>query len=101
HSRGSTLRQQTESALVAMGLKDIKIGFETDSIGSVLEIVGTTDLISTMPRLSTRPYLQDKLSFLDIDHVQFRRPIGLIRRKDTTEHLVQKQFSKALMNRYQ
>lgn len=100
HSRGSTLRQQTENALVAMGLKEIKIGFETDSIGSVLEIVGSTDLISTMPRLSTQPYLKDELTFLNIDHVQFRRPIGIIRRKDTTEHIVQKRFLEALADRY-
>ena len=101
HSRGSTLRQQTESALLAMGLAEIKISFETDSIGSVLEIVGSTDLISTMPRLSTQPYLLDKLTFLNIDHVLFRRPIGLIKRKDTPERIIQTKFLEALINEYQ
>lgn len=97
HSRGSTLRQQTENALMAMGLGEIKIGFETDSIASVLEIVGMTDLISTMPRLSTQPYLEDRLSFLDVDHIQFKRPLGLIRRKDMAESIVQKRFLEALL----
>ena len=43
------LRQQTESALLALGLEQIQIMVETDSIRSVLEIVSATDLISTMP----------------------------------------------------
>lgn len=100
HSRGSTLRQQTENALMAMGLEEIRIGFETDSIGSALEIVGTTNLISAMPRLSTRPYLEDRLVFLDVDHIQFRRPLGLIRRKGMAESVVLKRFLEALVNHY-
>jgi DNA-binding transcriptional LysR family regulator len=100
HSRGSTLRQQTESALMAMGLNEINIGFETDSIGSVLEIVGSTDLISTMPRQTTQSYLMKELTFLDIDHVQFRRPIGLIRRKDTSVDMVQTKFMETIIRQY-
>ncbi len=100
HSRGSTLRQQTENALMAMGVEEINIAFETDSIGSVLEIVGSTDLVSTMPRLSTQPYLEDKLTFLDVDHIQFRRPIGFIKRKDMSESIVQRRFLAALESRY-
>ncbi|MCR9137721.1 MAG: LysR family transcriptional regulator [Alphaproteobacteria bacterium] len=80
HSRGSMLRQQTEGALIALGLERINITVETDSIQSVLEIVGSTDLISTMPRETTRPYLADRLTFLAFDHPQFHRPIGAIRR---------------------
>lgn len=80
HSRGSMLRQQTEGALIALGLENINIMAETDSIQSVLEMVGSTDLISTMPRETTRPYLDSKLTFLDFDHPQFHRPIGAIRR---------------------
>lgn len=100
HSRGSTLRQQTENALMAMGLEEIRIGFETDSIGSALEIVGTTDLISTMPRLSTQPYLEERLVFLDVDHIQFRRPLGLIRRKGMAESVVLKRFLEALVDHH-
>jgi DNA-binding transcriptional LysR family regulator len=100
HSRGSTLRQQTENALMAMGLTEINVAFETDSIGSVLEIVGSTDLISTMPRLSTAPYLEDKLTFLPVDHIQFRRPIGLIRRKDLADSAIQRQFVNVLESHY-
>lgn len=68
---------------MAMGLEQIRIVFETDSIRSALEIVSTTDIITTMPRKPTLPYLGDGLTFLDIDHPQFRRPIGAIRRAGT------------------
>lgn len=82
HSRGSMLRQQTEAALIAMGIERLQIGFETDSIESVLEVVAATDMISTLPRLSTQPYLRDRLVFLDLDHELFSRPIGIISRED-------------------
>ncbi|MCY6383601.1 LysR family transcriptional regulator [Hoeflea prorocentri] len=80
HSRGSLLRQQTETALIASGIKTVHIAVETDSIRSVLEIVASTDLITTMPRATTAPYLEDELVFLDFDHPQFYRPLGIIRR---------------------
>jgi len=69
-------------------------------IGSVLEIVGSTDLISTMPRQTTQSYLMKELTFLDIDHVQFRRPIGLIKRKDTSVDMVQTKFMETIIKQY-
>jgi len=84
HSRGSLLRQQTEAAMIASGVRTMQIGCETDSIRSVLEIVAATDMITTMPKATTAPYLEAKLVFLPFDHPQFRRPIGAIRRKGAT-----------------
>jgi len=96
HSRGSMLRQQTEGALIALGLEKINITVETDSIQSVLEIVGSTDLISTMPRETTRPYLESGLLFLDFDHPQFHRPIGAIRRTSAPLNRAVEEFVKVL-----
>tara|TARA_R110002126_G_scaffold55050_1_gene148485 strand:+ start:117 stop:1007 length:891 start_codon:yes stop_codon:yes gene_type:complete len=92
HSRGSTLRLQTETALAAMGIDHVQIGVETDSIRSVLEIVAATDLLSTMPRETTRPYLSSRLKFLDIDHPQFSRPIGIVRRKSLPKKSIAENF---------
>ncbi len=92
HSRGSVLRQQTEGALVAMNLEKIHITVETDSIQSVLEIVSQTDLISSMPRETTSPYLRDTLRFLDTDHDQFHRPIGAIHRNTTSNSKILEVF---------
>jgi len=97
HSRGSMLRQQTEGALIAMGLEKIEVSVETDSIQSVLEIVGETDLISTMPRETTRPYLENRLQFLNIDHAQLHRPIGAIRRTNAPANRVVDEFVKMLI----
>lgn len=96
HSRGSMLRQQTEGALIALGLEKINITVETDSIQSVLEIVGSTDLISTMPRETSRPYLESRLAFLDFDHPQFHRPIGAIRRTSAPLNRAVEEFVKVL-----
>lgn len=92
HSRGSLLRLQTEAALLASGVQRLKIACETDSIRSVLEIVAMTDLITTMPRATTAPYLEDALAFLPFDHPQFHRPIGLVQRQDSHDAPVQRQF---------
>ncbi|QBF33968.1 LysR family transcriptional regulator [Thalassococcus sp. S3] len=92
HSRGSLLRQQTEAAMIASGLREVHIGCETDSIRSVLEIVAETDLISTMPMATTTPYLEDRLAFLPFDHPRFSRPIGVIRRKDTPQNPAEDSF---------
>ncbi|MEL6677238.1 MAG: LysR family transcriptional regulator [Pseudomonadota bacterium] len=88
HSRGSLLRQQTEAAMIASGLRHMRIACETDSIRSALEIVASTDLISTMPVETTRPYLEDRLVFLDFEHPQFHRPLGAIQRANTPSNPV-------------
>ena len=80
HSQGSLLWQQTEAAMVAIGLHQIHIACTADSIRSALEIVAETNLITTMPRRATEPYLGDGLQFLSFDHPLFQRPLGAIQR---------------------
>ena len=92
HSTGSLLRQQTEAAMAASGLHRIRVAVETDSIRSALEIVAATDLVTTMPKATTRPYLEDRLVFLDFDHPQFHRPLGIVRRNDTPLSPVTRSF---------
>ena len=92
HSRGSLLRQQTEAAMIASGVVSMHIVCETDSIRSVLEIIADTDLITTMPRATTEPYLEDRLAFLEFDHPQFHRPLGSIRRSGAPSNPVAERF---------
>jgi DNA-binding transcriptional LysR family regulator len=92
HSRGSLLRQQTEAAMMASGVKSMHIVCETDSIPSVLEIVTATDLITTMPRATTASYLEDRLIFLDFDHPQFHRSLGSIRRSGASANPIEDRF---------
>ncbi|MEM6497448.1 MAG: LysR family transcriptional regulator substrate-binding protein, partial [Pseudomonadota bacterium] len=99
HSRGSLLRQQTEAAMIASGVWSMQIGCETDSIRSVLEIVSETDLITTMPKATTAPYLEDRLVFLPFDHPQFHRPLGAIRRTNATSSRIEDRFLKLLKQR--
>jgi DNA-binding transcriptional LysR family regulator len=96
HSRGSLLRQQTEAAMMASDVKSMHIVCETDSIRSVLEIVGSTDLITTMPRITSASYLEDRLVFLDFDHPQFHRPLGSIRRTNTSPNPIEDRFLEML-----
>lgn len=96
HSRGSLLRQQTESAMLACGITQLQITVETDSIRSALEIVASTDLLTTMPRATTAPYLQTDLVFLDFDSPHFHRPLGAIRRNDTPVSYLEQRFFDAM-----
>lgn len=92
HSRGSSLRQQTEAAMVAAGISNIQIAVETDSIRSALEIVSNTDLITTMPRTTTSAYLETSLVFLKFDSTHLYRTIGTIRRRDSLISQLETQF---------
>ena len=92
HSRGSLLRQQTEAAMVASGVRSMHIVCETDSIRSVLEIVAEPDLITTMPRATTRPYQEDRLEFLAYDDTRFHRPLGSITRSNAPQNPVVERF---------
>ena len=97
HSRGSLLRQQTEAAMLASGISSIQVAVETDSIRSALEIISNTNLITTMPKETTDPYLQNDLMFLDFDSPHFHRPLGAIRRKDTPESPLEQIFFNSLV----
>lgn len=97
HSRGSLLRQQTEAAMIASGVHHMQIACETDSIRSALEIVASTDLISTMPVATTAPYLEGRLVFLEFEHQQFHRPLGSIQRANTPTNPVCASFLKQLI----
>ena len=82
--------------MVALGIKSMRIAVETDSIRTVLEMVANTDLITTMPRATTAPYLERDLTFLDFDHPQFHREIGIIRRRNSPDNTVEECFLKIL-----
>lgn len=97
HSKGSLLRQQTEAAMIAADITPIHTAVETDSIRSALEIIANTDLITTMPRATTEPYLEDQLVFLPFDSPHFQRPVGIISRRDTNENPLQSQFYSILV----
>lgn len=99
HSRGSLLRQQTEAAMVASGVRQIQITCETDSIRSALEIVAATDLITTMPIATTEPYLEDKLVFLPFEHPQLSRPLSAIQMVGIPLNPITEKFLFALRER--
>ncbi len=92
HSRGSLLWQQTEAAMLALGIDKIHVSCVTDSIRSALEIVSDTDLITTMPRCTTEPYLGDHLTFLNFQHPQFKRNLGAIYRTELSTNPTISQF---------
>ncbi len=96
HSKGSLLRQQTEAAMVAAKIATVQTTIETDSIRSALEIIANTDLITSMPRATTRPYLENNLVFLNFDSPHFQRPLGVIRRLDASDSPLEIQFLKVL-----
>ncbi len=96
HSRGSLLWHQTETAMVALGLHQIRIACVTDSIRSALEIVAETELITTMPRLTTEPYLGDQLSFLPFEHPLFKRNLGAVYRANMPVSPAMSRFLKLL-----
>ncbi|MCB1407092.1 MAG: LysR family transcriptional regulator [Rhodobacteraceae bacterium] len=98
HSRRGFLRIQTESALLRMGVETIRVGFETDSPQAAMEIVASSDMITAMPKETTRPYLDDGLVFLAMDHPHFSRPLGLIQRSDGPKNQAVANFAQHLVS---
>lgn len=82
--------------MIASGVLTVNIACETDSIRSVLEIVADTDLITTMPRATTAPYLEGRLVFVSFDHPQFHRPLGVIQRGSETRDVIGALFVRTL-----
>jgi DNA-binding transcriptional LysR family regulator len=95
-SRGSQMRQQAELALLAAGVSSINVRCETDNIRSALELVEESDLITPMPRKSIAPYLENRLAFIDFNHPQFLRPVGAIRRRNTSINRIEEVFLEGL-----
>lgn len=99
-SRGSQLRQQAEMALLASGVEKIQVKCETDNIRSALELVENSEMLTPMPRQSIAPYLLGKLEFIAFDHPQFTRPVGAIRRRNSSVALTEQVFLKSLKAAY-
>jgi len=78
--------------MTASGVNSMHIVCETDSIRSVLEITANTDLITTMPRATTEPYLEGRLVFVNFDHPMFHRPLGSIRRSKSPANAIEDKF---------
>lgn len=100
HSKGSYLRNQTEAAMMSSGVQIIQIGCETDSIRLALDMIASTDLITTMPRAPTQPYLEDRLCFLPFYSLKFERPLGIIKRANMPFNKVADLFISKLAKTY-
>ena len=95
HSRGSSLRFQTDQALAAIGVRELNIAIETDSVEVAFDIVRRSDIVTTMPKLPSQPQIQTgDLNFLELDNPLFKRTIGYIHRKSSDLSHAEQNFLK-------
>ncbi len=93
HSRGSYLRYQTDQALAAIGVRELNITIETDSVEVAFDIVRQSEIVTTMPRLPSQPQLQaGDLTFLEIENPLFERTIGYIHRRSSDLSRAEEKF---------
>ena len=79
HSAESTLHADMQSALTAAGVNRIKFCFQSQSAGSVLKVLLSTDCLTMLPRSAAAQLaLQRQLRVLPFPHKSPPRPIGIV-----------------------
>lgn len=83
HNARSRLRAQTEATLSSLGLREVRVTVELESSEAVFSVVAGSDYLSAVPRKASHPVLPEDVTFLDLDHPLFNRPIGVIWRESS------------------
>ncbi|WP_458792970.1 LysR family transcriptional regulator [Yoonia sp. MH D7] len=66
HSDRSLLRYDMEEALKFLGIRNLRLAFQSESAGAVMELLRSTDCLTVLPRYAVRANFQDGLAIVQI-----------------------------------
>lgn len=93
---GSLFRFQTDSALEELGVEQVRVALDTQSIEASVEIVRTTDFLTPLSVLMISSRHIVGLKRLPVRSDRLRRPLGAVSRKSALQPLV-RVFINAIM----
>ena len=99
HSRESMLRQEMDSALAALGAIRLRYGFQSESVGAILDLLRVSDFLCVLPRYALPVSLDGTgLAVLPVKLGPQRRVVGLLTRQDAGNRPVLDAFKDILRN---
>lgn len=85
HSERSVLRTDMENALKLLGVKQIRLAFQTEAAGAVLETLRITDFLTVLPSYAIHASRPSGLKTLPIDLPSPINTVNMITLKDQLE----------------
>lgn len=78
HSERSALRTDMERSLKLMGLKELRLSFQSESAGAVMELLRDTDFLSVLPRYAVETGEKSGLEIMPIDLPNLEQVVSMI-----------------------
>lgn len=85
HSERSVLRSDMETALKLMGVKNLRLAFQTEAAGAVLELLRNTDFLTVLPSYAINLQKPNGLAIFPIDLPSPINTINMITLKEREE----------------
>lgn len=85
HSERSVLRSDMETALKLLGVKNLRLAFQTEAAGAVLELLRSTDFLTVLPNYAIDLQIPNGLAIFPIDLPSPVNTINMITLKEREE----------------
>lgn len=92
HSDRSLLRYDMEAVLKLMGIRNLRLAFQSESAGAVIELLRTTDYLTVLPRYAVRADARDGLAIVQIALPDLEQVVSMITLADREESKLTSDF---------
>lgn len=98
HSDRSLLRYDMEEVLKLMGIRNLRLAFQSESAGAVIELLRSTDCLTMLPRYAIRANARDGLAILQITLPAREQVVSMITLADREQSKLTSDFKAHLRN---
>lgn len=92
HSERSVLRSDMETALKLLGVKNLRLAFQTEAAGAVLELLRNTDFLTVLPTYAINHQKPNGLTIFPIDLPSPVNTVNMITLKEREETKLLRDF---------
>jgi DNA-binding transcriptional LysR family regulator len=96
HSDRSLLRYDMEAVLKLMGITNLRLAFQSESAGAVIELLRRTDCLTVLPRYAVRANAHDGLAIVKIDLPDREQIVSMITLADRDQSKLTTDFKSHL-----
>lgn len=85
HSERSALRADMEMSLKLLGVKELRLSFQSESAGAVMELLRDTDFLTVLPRYAFKPGPESGLDIVPVDLPKRDQTVSMITHSEREE----------------